>query len=1073
MKNFTLIGIITLFTFIILLPQNSVAQQTKIDSLISVINKTDNDSIKINLYNSIGEIYERHSLDSALIFFKKALNISLNTKNKPNIADIYNNIGLIYEDKFEYDTALLNYSNSEKYCKLLNDTMGLANVYSNIGGVYKSRSNYDKALSYHNKSLELRKKINDNYGMAANYHNIATIYVGRSKYDEGIEYYYKAVEINKKEKNLQWLANNYSALGNAYQYKGVHDSTVVYYKKAIDLYKKLNNDRGVSLIYNNLAFLYTSKGDYTKALNTFNKALEIAIKGGDKPIEAACYSNMGIVYYYQGSYNKTIEQYKKALKIDIELGNIAEQASKYNALGSFYNILGSDEKATKYLLKAIEMYENIGNKGGIAGSYHNLADIFQNKGEYDKAIEYYNKAIKINAENGRKDWLSNNYGSLGNVYQLTKDYNKAKNYYNKSLKIKKELGDKKSIIAIHTNIAHLYIEMAESGNLNNNLDTAFKYLNTALPVAEQNALITDIHSISGNLATVFWMKNNIDSAEVKFNRYINIDNKNILMNFSFLSENEKEQYIATITSNYWKYNSFALKNRKKNPRITEMVYNNTIKNKGLLLKSNTAMRNAIYTSNNSTLKQDYDEWVYLKQQIAKKYSNGSDATILVDKADSLEANLVKSSNEFSDFKKVQNITWKEVQKGLKQNEVAIEFIHFPLLNPDSSFTDFTNQIQYVALVVTSKSKYPEMIPLFKEKQLKKIIGKFGGNNYSYINSIYGKNTKINKELYNLIWKPMEGSLKGAKKIYLSPDGLLHKISFSAIAKEQNVYLCDAYNIEMKSTTGKITEQNHMITQGHQINTATLFGGINYNTDSTKQKVWNYLDGTKTETQKINKILKKGKVKVNYYTNNLATEEEFKLMASNSNILHIATHGFFYPDPKEVQEETEKKVEYGDVVFRGGSRGFGVNTFVENENSLMRSGLVFAGANDVWSKQTDNDTIDDGVLTAQEVANIDMRNTNLVVMSACETGLGDIKGSEGVYGLQRAFKMAGVQYEIMSLWQVPDKETEEFMTTFYKNLVKQNNLPEDEIGIKKAFAETQKKMRTKYDPYFWAAFVLIE
>ena len=189
------------------------------------------------------------------------------------------------------------------------------------------------------------------------------------------------------------------------------------------------------------------------------------------------------------------------------------------------------------------------------------------------------------------------------------------------------------------------------------------------------------------------------------------------------------------------------------------------------------------------------------------------------------------------------------------------------------------------------------------------------------------------------------------------------------------------------------------------------------------------------------------------------------MASNSNILHIATHGFFYPDPKEVQQQ-EEKVETSEITFRGGSRGFGVNSFVENDNPLMRSGLVFAGANDVWSQQAKNDSIDDGVLTAQEVSNIDMRKTELVVMSACETGLGDIKGSEGVYGLQRAFKMAGVNYMIMSLWQVPDKETEEFMTSFYKKLIKQKD-------IKQAFAETQKEMRTKYDPYFWAAFVLIE
>ena len=172
------------------------------------------------------------------------------------------------------------------------------------------------------------------------------------------------------------------------------------------------------------------------------------------------------------------------------------------------------------------------------------------------------------------------------------------------------------------------------------------------------------------------------------------------------------------------------------------------------------------------------------------------------------------------------------------------------------------------------------------------------------------------------------------------------------------------------------------------------------------------------------------------------------------------------DERSIPKKEEREIiDTSEIIFRGGTRGFGVNSFVNNNNPLMRSGLVFAGANDVWNKQNEGN-VDDGVLTAQEVAHIDMRKTDLVVMSACETGLGDIIGSEGVYGLQRAFKMAGVNYMIMSLWQVPDKETEEFMTTFYKKLIKQKDIIE-------AFYETKKEMRTKYDPYFWAAFVLIE
>jgi len=182
---------------------------------------------------------------------------------------------------------------------------------------------------------------------------------------------------------------------------------------------------------------------------------------------------------------------------------------------------------------------------------------------------------------------------------------------------------------------------------------------------------------------------------------------------------------------------------------------------------------------------------------------------------------------------------------------------------------------------------------------------------------------------------------------------------------------------------------------------------------------------------------------------------------------MSTHGFFYPDPEKLTTNFEiDTVESNeDLVFRGSNSSFGVKNFVFNKNPLMRSGLVLSGANRVWNNP-DMKGEEDGVLTAYEVAQIDLRQTGLVVLSACETGLGDINGSEGVYGLQRSFKMAGVKYIIMSLWQVPDNETQEFMTLFYKNLLL---LKEP----KQAFAKTQLAMRKKYDPYYWAAFVLIE
>jgi len=197
--------------------------------------------------------------------------------------------------------------------------------------------------------------------------------------------------------------------------------------------------------------------------------------------------------------------------------------------------------------------------------------------------------------------------------------------------------------------------------------------------------------------------------------------------------------------------------------------------------------------------------------------------------------------------------------------------------------------------------------------------------------------------------------------------------------------------------------------------------------------------------------------VTTYTGINASEESFKALSGNNSpeIIHLATHGFFFPDPK-------KQKRKDDLLFQQ----LNDSPYTRADNPLMRSGLLFAGANTVWTGDEIPGYLEDGVLTAYEVSGLNLFNTKLVTLSACETGLGDIQGTEGVYGLQRSFKMAGVDYLIMSLWQVPDKETQEFMTLFYKNLTSGQPIAE-------AFRNTQKTMHKKYEPFYWAGFVLLQ
>ena len=217
-----------------------------------------------------------------------------------------------------------------------------------------------------------------------------------------------------------------------------------------------------------------------------------------------------------------------------------------------------------------------------------------------------------------------------------------------------------------------------------------------------------------------------------------------------------------------------------------------------------------------------------------------------------------------------------------------------------------------------------------------------------------------------------------------------------------------------------------------------------------------MPGTLEEATEIQSVIKKNAIPVTFYQGEEGTEEQFKALESNApSILHISTHGFYFPEnelSESVRNIINPKVQ-----------------FVFSENPLLRSGFILAGGNRAFQGAVIPVGIEDGVLTASEISHLNFFNTKLVVLSACQTGLGDVKGNEGVYGLQRAFKMAGVDYLLLSLWEVPDEATKELMAAFYKNWFSGKD-------IRTAFKDAQNQLKEKYKDvpgaaFAWAAFVL--
>ncbi len=360
--------------------------------------------------------------------------------------------------------------------------------------------------------------------------------------------------------------------------------------------------------------------------------------------------------------------------------------------------------------------------------------------------------------------------------------------------------------------------------------------------------------------------------------------------------------------------------------------------------------------------------------------------------------------------------------------------------------------------------------------------------------------------YPLIWQPLEKALEGIKTIYYAPTGELYNIPFHAIYAP--LVHGDEISLAKTDKRGKLVEETEAKTETnagfmidrftlHQltstrylamglkqkekekfVNTIVMVGGVNYDyLPGSKTKPVNknqnnnvsrssqsaaekliYLKGTKTEVEQIATRITSNNWQSKIFENNEATEENIIKLENKEapGILHVATHGYAFPE-----------YNFKDTTISKNSLRY---SYRYSTNPMVRSGLILAGGNWAW---TGSDTLtklgatQNGILTALEVSQLNLKKTKLVVLSACETGLGKIESGEGTFGLKRGFKLAGVEQMIVSLWSVPDKETMELMTLFYTDLTQT-------LNSVLSFAKAQKEMRYKYptEPEKWAGFVLV-
>jgi len=522
-------------------------------------------------------------------------------------------------------------------------------------------------------------------------------------------------------------------------------------------------------------------------------------------------------------------------------------------------------------------------------------------------------------------------------------------------------------------------------------------------------------------------------------------------------------YFSTLPNLVYKY---------ANKESISELYNNTcLFAKGLLLNTGIEMRKLILESRDSTLIHKYNTLstninVYnkiIEKPIKERYLNTDSLNNLIQKQ---EMELARESKAYGDYTRNLTITWKEVQRNLEEGDIAIEFLDYTPIGTSSTI--------YVALTLKKDYDAPHMVTLFETNQL---------------NAIPKDGYYTRTDVSNLVWKPLEEELIGVKNIYFAPSGELHRIGIEYLPISKTENICDVYTLHRLSSTRQIA----LIQDGTEGKISVLYGGLDYDeksnaisTDSvsTKESVlrsafsranvdslslrssFEYLEGTKKEADMIAEDMKQHRVPYIYYSGIDGTEESFKKQEeARPKLMHIATHGFFL-----TEEETKKSrfVRPEIELMTGGNQK--ACRSVEDK-SMTRSGLLFSGCNHAIHHEQIPDGEEDGILTAQEISMLDLRGLDLVVLSACQTGLGDVISGEGVFGLQRGFKKAGARTILMSLNKVDDEATRILMVEFYKNLMRGKAKHQSLKDAQKYLRQVQ---NGKYDnPKYWASFIMLD
>lgn len=734
------------------------------------------------------------------------------------------------------------------------------------------------------------------------------------------------------------------------------------------------------------------------------------------------------LYHKKNDYIKAIEVLNRSIDISKMQGDTLSKPyiDELQSIAVLYNESGFIKKYIETTDLILDLKKNLFGENSYAyqTKYLSKLDLLSSIRPNDALIELLNIIDSNVSTNHFILYLitANTYYSLG-------DYDNAEKYINISF----------NSAVIPTQKALANTIKAQINAKKGDFQTAIKYQKEALSIAEKYIPVKQ-KDISDDLALYYFENKDYNNSFEILQKNINKEWNSYTDNLLLMSEYEREKYwTKNGTIHNYSHVFIPQDELNKQSKFSMLIYEALLIRKNLQLRIHNSIIENIYK--NKQIKNKYQEYVSLKNNSKNLTKEG------LNKLEELEKSLYADLNI-----EIPTINIKDLQANINPNDVLIEFSEYTNIHNNDSL--------YSATILKKDWEYP--ITLKMEVSISSSIE--------------------NNRLYNIIWEPLLKYLDLNSNVYFSAAGKLHQIPIESLPIGDGKIMSDVYNMYRLSSTRELAIKKEAI----KYKKAALYGGLNYDmtneamltenakyqTDSTyilyasrgiledsiRGYKWTNLNNTQLEVEYISELLQKNGVSTNVYKGNAGSEESFKALSGKGyNIIHIATHGFFFPEPEAKRKDYFKPIMIEDFVD---------TNMPTADLSLWRTGLVLSGGNRAWQGDSIPDHVEDGILTANEIKDLDLRGADLVVLSACNTGQGEIT-SEGVFGLQRAFKMAGAQTIIMSLTEVDDQTTMAMMNKLYSNLMEGQSKHD-------AFYNAQRYIRSiKPDPKYWRGWIMLD